>query len=107
VRAIPRPAETGARRTIAARQDRPRPRWQYLLLAVGYATVAYGAGAIASRDQDIWIAGPIAIAAYWSAGAALVMLARAVCWGTVRQKLWWHRPLWMTVGTACEEIRQA
>jgi hypothetical protein len=94
-------------RTIAARQDRPRPRWQYLLLAIGCGAVAGGGAALASHNQDIWVAGPTALAAFWTAGAALVMLGRAACWGTVRQRLWWHQPHWMTVGTGCEEIQQA
>jgi hypothetical protein len=67
----------------------PRPRWQYLLTAVGWLAVGscfvllslrVGAGLPARASTALGM---------WSGIYGLILMGRAVSWGSVRALLWW------------------
>jgi hypothetical protein len=67
----------------------PRPRWQYVLAAVGWLGIAWGF-ALVSRWTGIGLASRVATAfGIWSGAYGLVNMGRAACWGHARTLLWW------------------
>jgi len=76
-------------------QTAPRPRRQYLAIAAVWASLATG---LAFASLDIgpgWFARASAALTLWFAAFGLAMLARAACWGRVRNVFWWFRPRWI------------
>jgi hypothetical protein len=69
--------------------ETPRPRWQYVLAALGWAGIACGLAAL-----SLWI-GPglpgraSTALSLWSGLYSLVLIGRAASWGRVRALLWW------------------
>ena len=68
----------------------PRPRWQYLLSALGWLAVASCFSLL-----SLWIGTGLPARAstalsIWSGLYALVLIGRAASWGRVRALLWWE-----------------
>jgi hypothetical protein len=70
----------------------PRPRWQYLLVALGWLAVASCFALL-----SLWIGTGLPARAstalsVWSGLYGLVLIGRAASWGRVRALLWWRSP---------------
>lgn len=81
------------RRRVSARRepDPPtRPRWQYLLAALGSFAVASCLVVVGAQASSGLLARVIAAAGVWCGLYGLVMTGRAVCWGRARALLWWR-----------------
>lgn len=70
----------------------PRPRWQYLLAALGWLAIASCFALL-----SLWIgtglpARASAALSIWSGIYGLVLIGRAASWGRVRALLWWRDP---------------
>lgn len=68
----------------------PRPRWQYLLAAVGWLAVASCFVLVSLRSGTGLPARISAALAWWSGACGLVLAGRAAAWGRVRALLWWE-----------------
>ena len=85
---------------LSSRLARARPRWQYALFTLCFASVAaMGVLAIVHHRQG-WLANAAAGFILWSSAAALAMAGRAASWGRARRAFWWHRPRWLDDGPA-------
>jgi len=73
-------------------QTAPRPRWQYLAIAVAWASLATLMAFASLHTGPGWFARASAALTIWFAAFALAMLGRAACWGRVRNLFWWFRP---------------
>jgi hypothetical protein len=90
-----------AGRWLAARSDRPRPRWLYVLFAACYAApvaaLVHAAVDHAPTQNDTgWapMAGGLTAVACTVAG--LVMIGRAVSWGGLRSAFYVCVPRWLS-----------
>jgi hypothetical protein len=85
---------------VASRLTRARSRWQYMLFALCYGSLAViGVLAILHYRQG-WLANVAAGFILWGSAAALAMAGRAASWGRARRAFWWHRPRWLNDGPA-------
>jgi hypothetical protein len=66
----------------------PRPRWQYLLAALGWLTIASCFVLLGRRIGTGLPARTVAVLGLWSGIYGLVLIGRAASWGSVRA-LWW------------------
>jgi hypothetical protein len=67
----------------------PRPRWQYLLAALGWLTIA-SCFALVGLRVGTGLPGRASMAlGMWSGVYGLVLIGRAASWGRVRGLLWW------------------
>jgi hypothetical protein len=67
----------------------PRPRWQYVLAALGWAVVACGFALLSLRIGAGLTARSSTALSLWSGVYGLVLVGRAASWGRVRALLWW------------------
>jgi hypothetical protein len=67
----------------------PRPRWQYLLTAFGWLSVASSFMLVALRARTGLPAHVSVALGLWSGAYGLVLIGRAVSRGRVRASLWW------------------
>lgn len=70
----------------------PRPRWQYLLAALGWLAIASCLALL-----SVWVGTGLPAHAstalsIWSGIYGLVLIGRAASWGRVRALLWWRDP---------------
>jgi hypothetical protein len=70
----------------------PRPRWQYLLAALGWLAIASCFALL-----SLWIGTGLPARAstalsVWSGLYGLVLIGRAASWGRLRALLWWRIP---------------
>lgn len=72
-----------------------RPRWQYVLFALCYASPTVIGALEILRYRQGWLANVAAALVVWSSAAALAMVGRAASWGRVRRAFWWHPPQWL------------
>ena len=68
----------------------PRPRWQYLLAALGWLAVASCVALLSLRIGTGLPSRASTALGVWSGLYALVLIGRAVSWGGVRGLLWWR-----------------
>lgn len=92
-----------ASKTLAARRNRPRPPWQYLLAALACAAVAAACTGLLvelanARSDDGYKYIPLISAGLESLIAAFVLAGRALSRGQVGRHLWlWlHLPAYLT-----------
>jgi hypothetical protein len=68
----------------------PRPRWQYLLAAIGWLAVASCLALLSLRIGTGLLARAATALSFWSGLYALVLIGRAATWGRVRALLGWR-----------------
>jgi hypothetical protein len=76
-------------RTWAGDAANPRPRWLYLLAAIGCLVIAVSFGLLSARAGTGLGARLCTAASIWSALYGLIQIGRAASQGKLRALLWW------------------
>jgi hypothetical protein len=76
-------------RTWARDAAAPRPRWLYLLAAIGCLAIAVCVALLSLRAGSGLAARLCYAACVWSGLYGLVLIGRAASWGRIRALLWW------------------
>jgi hypothetical protein len=90
---------------LSQRLTRARPRWQYLLFALGYIGITVVVVMVGLHYRDGWPTSIASAFTMWSSMIALAMLGRGLSWGRARRAFWWHPPQWLGSGSAGADRR--